>query len=97
MPLIEELDYGTPAADADTDVTLTIDGHEVTVPTGTVCGLRLPTCRTSSWKPTSRCVSSNTKPSLTQVVPDCIAVAMACPSDISSRKTARFPCTMTVG
>ncbi len=35
MPLIQEVDYGTPASSAETMVTLTIDGHEVTVPEGT--------------------------------------------------------------
>ena len=35
MPLIQELDYGTPAVIADKTVTLTIDGHDVTVPEGT--------------------------------------------------------------
>ena len=36
MPLVEEVDYGTPAAPhGDTNVTLTIDGTVVTVPTGT--------------------------------------------------------------
>ncbi len=35
MPLIQELDYGTPAVTAEKPVTLTIDGHDVTVPEGT--------------------------------------------------------------
>ncbi len=35
MPLIEEIDYGTPAVAAEASVTLSIDGHEVTVPPGT--------------------------------------------------------------
>ena len=35
MPLIQEIDYGTPIRLATTQVTLTIDGHEVTVPEGT--------------------------------------------------------------
>jgi len=35
MPLIQELDYGTPAIVAEKTVTLSIDGHEVTVPEGT--------------------------------------------------------------
>ncbi len=35
MPLIREIDYGTPASDATEQVTLTIDGQEVTVPAGT--------------------------------------------------------------
>jgi len=35
MPLIQEIDYGTPIRLATNQVTLTIDGHEVTVPEGT--------------------------------------------------------------
>ena len=35
MPLIQELDYGTPVVSSDTTVTLTIDGQAVTVPAGT--------------------------------------------------------------
>ena len=35
MSLIRETDYGTPAAKAETLVTLTIDGQQVTVPEGT--------------------------------------------------------------
>ena len=35
MTLIHETDYGTPAANSDTEVTLTIDGLSVTVPEGT--------------------------------------------------------------
>ncbi|HEY8288565.1 MAG TPA: formate dehydrogenase subunit alpha, partial [Acetobacteraceae bacterium] len=35
MPLIQELDYGTPAVAAKEMVTLSVDGHEVTVPEGT--------------------------------------------------------------
>jgi formate dehydrogenase major subunit len=35
MSLVEEIDYGTPAVQSDTRVTLTIDGEAVTVPTGT--------------------------------------------------------------
>ena len=35
MPLIHEIDYGTPIRLATKQVTLTIDGHEVTVPEGT--------------------------------------------------------------
>ncbi|HTW72651.1 MAG TPA: formate dehydrogenase subunit alpha [Acetobacteraceae bacterium] len=49
MPLIQEIDYGTPASSAETMVTLTIDGHEVTVPEGTsimraamVAGVKVP-------------------------------------------------------
>jgi formate dehydrogenase major subunit len=35
MPLVQELDYGTPAVASETSVTLTIDGMPVTVPEGT--------------------------------------------------------------
>jgi len=35
MPLIQEVDYGTPAVLSDQTVTLSIDGHDVTVPEGT--------------------------------------------------------------
>ncbi|HYZ22977.1 MAG TPA: molybdopterin-dependent oxidoreductase, partial [Rhodopila sp.] len=35
MPLIQEIDFGTPPVAADATVTLTIDGHTVTVPEGT--------------------------------------------------------------
>ncbi|HUB98009.1 MAG TPA: formate dehydrogenase subunit alpha [Stellaceae bacterium] len=35
MSLVSEIDYGTPASKAETDVTLTIDGFAVTVPEGT--------------------------------------------------------------
>ena len=35
MPLIKEIDYGTPASKAETTVTLTIDAEKVTVPAGT--------------------------------------------------------------
>ena len=35
MPLIHEIDYGTPESSAAEQVTLTIDGQEVTVPAGT--------------------------------------------------------------
>jgi formate dehydrogenase major subunit len=35
MPLIQEIDYGTPASHSAEQVTLTIDGNEVTVPAGT--------------------------------------------------------------
>src|ERR1700749_835392 len=34
MPLIQEIDYGTPAVTADKTVTPSIDGHDVTVPEG---------------------------------------------------------------
>ncbi|MFO1161431.1 MAG: formate dehydrogenase subunit alpha [Reyranellaceae bacterium] len=35
MPLVQEIDYGTPASKAQEQVTLTIDGAAVTVPAGT--------------------------------------------------------------
>jgi formate dehydrogenase major subunit len=35
MPLIREIDYGTPASKAEASVTLTIDGQSVSVPAGT--------------------------------------------------------------
>ena len=35
MPLIKEIDYGTPASRAEATVSLTIDGQSVTVPAGT--------------------------------------------------------------
>ena len=49
MPLIQEIDYGTPESQATEQVTLTIDGQEVTVPAGTSimraamdAGIRIP-------------------------------------------------------
>src|SRR5271157_5774176 len=49
MPLIQEIDYGTPESSATEQVTLTIDGQEVTVPAGTSimraameAGIRIP-------------------------------------------------------
>ena len=49
MPLIQEIDYGTPESTATEQVTLTIDGQEVTVPAGTSimraamdAGIRIP-------------------------------------------------------
>jgi formate dehydrogenase major subunit len=49
MPLIHEIDYGTPESTAAEQVTLTIDGQEVTVPAGTSimraamdAGIRIP-------------------------------------------------------
>jgi formate dehydrogenase major subunit len=33
--LVEEIDYGTPASKAERQVTLTVDGRQVTVPEGT--------------------------------------------------------------
>src|SRR4051812_47974515 len=35
MPLIKEIDYGTPASKAEATVSLTIDGETVSVPAGT--------------------------------------------------------------
>jgi formate dehydrogenase major subunit len=56
MPLIQELDYGTPESRATEQVTLTIDGQDVTVPAGTSimraameAGIRIPKlCATDS-------------------------------------------------
>src|SRR6202023_951664 len=49
MPLIHEIDYGTPESSATEQVTLTIDGQDVTVPGGTSimraameAGIRIP-------------------------------------------------------
>ena len=49
MPLIKEIDYGTPESSATEQVTLTIDGQQVTVPAGTSimraamdAGIRIP-------------------------------------------------------
>ncbi len=49
MPLMQEIDYGTPASTAKEQVTLTIDGRQVTVPAGTSimraameAGIRIP-------------------------------------------------------
>ena len=36
MTAIHDIDYGTPASESTTMVTLTIDGREVSVPAGTV-------------------------------------------------------------
>jgi hypothetical protein len=38
MPLISEIDYGTPAAKSEKAVSLTIDGSRVSVPEGTSTG-----------------------------------------------------------
>src|ERR1700741_5029855 len=35
MPMVQEIDYGTPLVAGEATVTLTIDGHAVTVPGGT--------------------------------------------------------------
>ena len=56
MPLIQELDYGTPESSVTEQVTLTIDGQQVTVPAGTSImraavesGIRIPKlCATDS-------------------------------------------------
>ncbi|MGE0417333.1 MAG: 2Fe-2S iron-sulfur cluster-binding protein, partial [Acetobacteraceae bacterium] len=63
MPLIQELDYGTPVISSDTMVTLTIDGHDVTVPSGTSimrasmeAGIKVPKlCATDSLKSFGSC------------------------------------------
>ncbi|WP_407529260.1 formate dehydrogenase subunit alpha [Methylobacterium oryzisoli] len=63
MPLIKEIDYGTPIRVADTAVTLTIDGQSVTVPAGTsvmaaamMAGTQIPKlCATDSLEPFGSC------------------------------------------
>jgi formate dehydrogenase major subunit len=63
MSLVEELDYGTPAVQSDTRVTLTIDGEQVTVPAGTSImraamqmGTKIPKlCATDSVKSFGSC------------------------------------------
>jgi formate dehydrogenase major subunit len=56
MPLIHEIDFGTPASAAEKTVSLTIDGHPVSVPEGTslmraamIAGIEVPKlCATDS-------------------------------------------------
>ena len=63
MSLPRELDYGTPASRAEAEVTLTIDGQEVTVPAGTSVmraaqelGNAIPKlCATDSLEPFGSC------------------------------------------
>ena len=63
MPLIQEIDYGTPESSAAEQVTLTIDGQEVTVPAGTSimraameAGIRIPKlCATDSLEAFGSC------------------------------------------
>ena len=63
MSLISELDYGTPARQSATGVTLEIDGKPVTVPEGTSvmraameCGVQVPRlCATDSLEPFGSC------------------------------------------
>jgi formate dehydrogenase major subunit len=63
MTLVREIDYGTPARDADTAVTLEIDGKTVTVPAGTSVmraavesGVTVPRlCATDSLEPFGSC------------------------------------------
>jgi len=63
MALIKEVDYGTPIRKADASVTLTIDGHPVTVPEGTsvmaaamMLGTEIPKlCATDSLEPFGSC------------------------------------------
>jgi formate dehydrogenase major subunit len=63
MALIKETDYGTPAVDSATPVTLTIDGMAVTVPAGTslmhaamTAGIKVPKlCATDSVKAFGSC------------------------------------------
>ncbi len=63
MPLIQETDFGTPARQSATQVTLTIDGHSVSVPAGTsvmaaamALGTKVPKlCATDSLEPFGSC------------------------------------------
>jgi formate dehydrogenase major subunit len=63
MPMIHEIDYGTPESTADTQVTLFVDGHSVTVPEGTSimraameAGIQVPKlCATDSLKSFGSC------------------------------------------
>ena len=63
MPLIHEIDYGTPGSKATEQVTLTIDGQEVTVPAGTSimhaamdAGIKIPKlCATDSLESFGSC------------------------------------------
>ena len=63
MPLIHEIDYGTPIRVAETTVTLTIDGTSVTVPAGTsvmaaamTMGTQIPKlCATDMLEPFGSC------------------------------------------
>ena len=63
MPLIQELDYGTPESSVTEQVTLTIDGQQVTVPAGTSimraaveAGIRIPKlCATDSLEAFGSC------------------------------------------
>jgi formate dehydrogenase major subunit len=63
MPLIQELDYGTPIPITDKMVSLTIDGVPVTVPKGTsvmaaakMMGTAIPKlCATDSLEPFGSC------------------------------------------
>ncbi len=59
----DQLDYGTPASQSDTQITLTIDDREITVPEGTsimrasiVAGINVPKlCATDSLEPFGSC------------------------------------------
>ncbi len=63
MPLIQETDFGTPARHSAMQVTLTIDGHSVSVPVGTsvmaaamALGTKIPKlCATDSLEPFGSC------------------------------------------
>ena len=63
MGMIHEIDYGTPASKAETQVTLTVDGFTVTVPEGTSimrasmeAGIAIPKlCATDSLEPFGSC------------------------------------------
>ncbi|MEO6117638.1 MAG: formate dehydrogenase subunit alpha [Methylotenera sp.] len=59
----DQLDYGTPASQSDTQITLTIDDREITVPEGTsimrasiIAGINVPKlCATDSLEPFGSC------------------------------------------
>ena len=63
MHLIREIDFGAPAANAETTITLTVDGFPITVPTGTSimraameAGIKLPKlCATDSLQAFGSC------------------------------------------
>ncbi|MBT4007200.1 MAG: formate dehydrogenase subunit alpha [Rhodospirillales bacterium] len=63
MSMIKETDYGTPACDGDAQVTLEINGREITVPAGTsvmraatIAGVKIPKlCATDTLEPFGSC------------------------------------------
>ncbi len=63
MPLLQDIDYGTPAVAADATVTVTIDGNDVSVPAGTSvmraamhAGIKVPRlCATDSLESFGSC------------------------------------------